>query len=74
MEDKQKLATFILCTIINKSKPLTNELKYITINDATIVYTDFEIDNKYLVNFFIKTKRDNYLTVIIPICNIETIE
>lgn len=74
MEDKQKLATFILCTIINKSKLLTNELKYISINGATIVYTDFEIDNKYLVNFFIKTKKDNYLTVIVPMDNIKTVD
>ena len=74
MEDKMKLTTFILCSIINKSKQLTNDLKYISINGATIVYTEFEIDKKFLVNFYIKTKKDKYLTVIIPIGNIETIE
>ena len=74
MEDKIKYATFILCSIVNKSKQLTNELKYININGITIVYTEFEINKEFLVNFLIKTKKDNYLTVIIPISNISTIE
>lgn len=69
-----KLSTFILCEIMNKSLPLTDNLKFVCINGSTIVYTEFEITKKFLVNFFIKTNGNNYLTVIIPIKNIKTIE
>lgn len=73
MKDNTKNATKILCSIVNNSKPLIRNIQIVTINEITIAYTDFEIDESNYVIFRNSSNEFCSLSAVIPICGIDTI-